>query len=82
MEEKIKEIVRLSLLKNNWGIYFKAAPLLELPVNGSSPCYQINDVSISELEGAISNQIISMFDTINEEGDAQCKERKESSEEE
>ena len=54
MEKKIKEIVVNALIKNNWGIYFKGKPLMEMPVNGQPSIYKLNEVRRDELEGAIS----------------------------
>ena len=34
MDKKIKEIMINTLIKNNWGIYFKGKPLIEMPVHG------------------------------------------------
>ena len=34
MNKKITEIIRNTLIKNNWGLYFKGKPLMEMPVNG------------------------------------------------
>ena len=74
MKEKIKQIVRLSLQKNSWGLYFKGKPLLERPVQGESSVYKLNDVKISELEGAISDEIDLIFEEINRQGATECHE--------
>ena len=74
MKEKIKQIVRLSLQKNSWGLYFKGKPLLEMPVQGESSVYKLNDVKISELEGAISDEIDLIFEEINSQGATECHE--------
>ena len=83
MEEKIKEIVRKALIRNNWGIYFKGKPLLEMPVSGEASIYKLNDVRIDELEGAISDELKSIFEGTNSQGDTECqkKETKEGSSE-
>ena len=75
MKEKIKQIVRLSLQKNRWGLYFKGKPLLEMPVQGESSVYKLNDVKISELEGAISDEIDLIFEEINRQGATECQEQ-------
>ena len=80
MEKKIKEIVVNALIKNNWGIYFKGKPLMEMPVNGEANIYKINDVHVSELEGAISDEIRLTVEEINKEGDAECQAREGSGE--
>lgn len=80
MKEELKKIVTLSLQKNNWGIYFKGQPLTEMPVNGEGNIYKLNDVSIDELEGAISDEFDIFIKNINQQGEAECQ-KKESSEE-
>ena len=80
MKEQIKKIVKLSLQKNNWGIYFKGKPLMEMPVNGEASIYKLNEVEISELEGAISDEFDSMIEELNKQGDAECQETRRSSE--
>ena len=79
MEEQIKKIVKRVLEKNSWGLYFKGKPLIEMPVNGEASIYKLNDIHISELEGAISDEVRIIFEEINEQGDAECQ-KKESSE--
>ena len=73
LEEKIKQIIRDKLTKNNWGIYFKGHPLVEMPVNGEPSIYKINDVRIDELEGAISEELKSIFEGTNSQGDTECQ---------
>jgi len=73
LEEKIKQIIRDELTKNNWGIYFRGHPLLEMPVNGEPSIYKINDVRIDELEGAISEELKSIFEGTNSQGDTECQ---------
>jgi len=73
MKEKINKIVRLSLQKNNWGIYFKGRPLMEMPVNGEPSIYKLNDVRLDELEGAISDEIDKLIEEINNEGEPECR---------
>ena len=75
MQNKIKEIVREILIKNNWGIYFKGKPLLEMPVNGEASIYKLNDVRISELEGAISEEFNRIIEEINNQGETECQEK-------
>ena len=73
MENKIKEIVRKALLKNNWGLYFKGKPLMEMPVNGEASIYKLNEVRIDELEGAISEEINIIIEGINQQGESECQ---------
>ena len=74
MEEQIKTIVKKILEKNSWGIYFKGKPLIEMPVHGEPSIYKINDVRLDELEGAISDEINSFIEEINNEGDIECQD--------
>jgi len=80
MEEQIKKIIKRVLEKNSWGLYFKGKPLIEMPVNGEASIYKLNDIHISELEGAISDEIRLTVEEINREGAAECQ-KKEGSEE-
>ena len=73
MENKIKEIVRKTLLRNNWGLYFKGKPLMEMPVNGETTIYKLNEVRIDELEGAISEEFNIIIEEINQEGESECQ---------
>lgn len=73
MEKKIKEIMINTLIKNNWGIYFKGKPLMEMPVNGEPSIYKLNDVRLDELEGAISDEINSFIEEINNQGEPECQ---------
>ena len=75
MENKIKKIVREILIKNNWGIYFKGRPLLEMPVNGEASIYKLNEVRISELEGAISEEFNRIIEEINNQGETECQQK-------
>tara|TARA_Y100001963_G_scaffold23557_1_gene31304 strand:+ start:3762 stop:4016 length:255 start_codon:yes stop_codon:yes gene_type:complete len=74
MEKKIKEIVINTLIKNNWGIYFKGRPLIEMPVNGEPSIYKLNEVRLDELEGAISEEVRGLIEEINREGDTECQD--------
>ena len=74
MEEQIKKVVREVLARNSWGIYFKGKPLIEMPVNGEASIYKLNDVHISELEGAISDELKLTFEEINRQGATECHE--------
>ena len=72
MEEQIKKIIKRALERNNWGLYFKGQPLMEMPVNGESSIYKLNEVEISELEGAISDELKLIFEELNKQGDTEC----------
>ena len=73
MENKIKEIIRNTLVKNNWGLYFKGNPLMEMPVNGEARIYKLNEVRIDELEGAISEEFNNIIEEINQQGEPECQ---------
>ena len=73
MENKIKEIVRRALSKNNWGLDFKGKPLMEMTVNGEASIYKLNEVRIDELEGAISEEFNIIIEEINQEGESECQ---------
>ena len=73
MQEKMKKMIREIMIKNNWGIYFKGKPLLEMPVNGEASIYKLNDVRISELEGAISEEFRRIIEEINNQGETECQ---------
>ena len=75
MQEKMKEIVRQILIKNNWGIYFKGKPLVEMPVNGEASIYKLNEVRISELERAISEELDRIVEEINKQGETECRQK-------
>ena len=73
MQKEIKKIVRKILTENNWGIYFKGKPLLEMPVNGEASIYKLNEVRIDELEGAISEEFNNIIEEINQQGETECQ---------
>ena len=74
MEEQIKKIIKRALERNNWGLYFKGQPLMEMPVNGESSIYKLNEVEISEREGAISEEVDIIINEINNQGDTECQD--------
>ena len=76
MEEQIKKIINKVLDRHGWGIYFKAKPLMEMPVNGEASIYKLNEVRIDELEGAISEELKCIFEGTNSQGDTECQENK------
>ena len=75
MQNQIKKMIRKILNENNWGIYFKGKPLLEMPVNGEASIYKLNEVLISELEGAISEEFDKIIEEINNQGETECQEK-------
>ena len=75
MQEKMKKMIREILIKNNWGLYFKGRPLLEMPVNGEASIYKLNEVRISELEGAISEEFNRIIEEINNQGETECQQK-------
>ena len=75
MQNQIKKMIRKILNENNWGIYFKGKPLLEMPVNGEASIYKLNDVRISELEGAISEEFNRIIEEINNQGETECQQK-------
>ena len=75
MQEKMKKMIREILTKNNWGIYFKGKPLLEMPVNGEASIYKLNEVRISELERAISEEFNRIIEEINNQAETECQQK-------
>ena len=75
MQEQIKKVIREILTKNNWGIYFKGKPLVEMPVAGESSIYKLNEVRVSELEGAISEEFNNIIEGINSQGETECQQK-------
>ena len=73
MENQIKKIISSVLERHGWGIYFKGKPLIEVPVNGEANIYKLNDIHISELEGAISDEVKLTVEEINRQGDTECQ---------
>ena len=51
--DKIKKL----LDNNNWGLYFKANPLEQLPSQDGQHIYQVNNVSKEEVSAAIVKAI-------------------------
>ena len=76
MEKKIVEIIMKVLKENNWGIYFRGQSLQELPVSGESPMYRVNSVRDESIRDAISEELNSIIDNINNEGDTECNQGK------
>ena len=79
MEKKIMEIMMEVLKKNNWGIYFRGQALQELPVSGESSMYRINSVRDESIRDAISEELSSIVDTINSEGETEWHQKENKS---
>ena len=75
MQNEIKKIVRKILKENSWGLYFKGKPLVEMPVNGEASIYKLNEVRISELERAISEELDRIVEEINKQGETECQQK-------
>ena len=79
METKIQEIILKILQRNNWGIYFKGKPLQELPVSEEPPVYRINSVRDESIRDAISEELSSIVDNINSEGETEWHQKENKS---
>ena len=75
MQNQMRKIIRKILMENNWGIYFRGKPLLEMPVNGEASIYKLNEVRIGELEGAISEEFSKIIEEINNQGETECQQK-------
>tara|TARA_R110000824_G_scaffold74092_4_gene188586 strand:- start:667 stop:888 length:222 start_codon:yes stop_codon:yes gene_type:complete len=53
MIDNIQKIIDKVMQDNNWGLYFKATPLENLPSQDGQHIYKVNDVSSEELATAI-----------------------------
>jgi len=53
MVKDLQQIIEKLLLNNNWGLYFKTSPLEHLPSQGDQHIYQVNNVSVEEMNAAI-----------------------------
>ena len=79
MEKKIIKIMMEVLKKNNWGIYFRGQALQELPVSGDSSMYRINSVRDESIRDAISEELSSIVDNINSEGETEWHQKENKS---
>tara|TARA_R110002012_G_scaffold292729_1_gene488000 strand:- start:380 stop:631 length:252 start_codon:yes stop_codon:yes gene_type:complete len=79
MEKKIIKIMMEVLKKNNWGIYFRGQALQELPVSGESSMYRINSVRDESIRDAISEELSSIVDNINNEGETEWHQKENKS---
>ena len=57
MVNDLQKIIEQLLDKNNWGLYFKANPLEQLPSQDGQHIYQVNNVSKEEVSAAIVKAI-------------------------
>lgn len=51
--ESLTKIIERLLADNNWGLYFKANPLEQLPSQDGQHIYQVNNVTKEEVSAAI-----------------------------
>jgi len=57
MINDLQKIIEQLLNNNNWGLYFKANPLEQLPSQDGQHIYQVNNVSKEEVSAAIVKTI-------------------------
>tara|TARA_R110002012_G_C11661827_1_gene612288 strand:+ start:4072 stop:4272 length:201 start_codon:yes stop_codon:yes gene_type:complete len=57
MVNDLQKIIEQLLGNNNWGLYFKANPLEQLPSQDGQHIYQVNNVSKEEVSAAIVKAI-------------------------
>tara|TARA_Y100001938_G_C8032688_1_gene401550 strand:+ start:567 stop:818 length:252 start_codon:yes stop_codon:yes gene_type:complete len=79
MEKKITEIVMQVLKRNNWGVYFRGQALQELPVSGEASMYRVNSVRDESIRDAISEELSSIVDNINSEGETEWHQKENKS---
>ena len=53
MVEDIQKILEMVIKDNNWGLYFKANPLENLPSQDGQHIYKVNDVSGDDISNAV-----------------------------
>lgn len=54
---KIHEIIAKVLSKNDWGVFFKAEPLQDCPVQEGAKMYKVNEVKLDRLYDAIEKAL-------------------------
>ena len=52
---KIHEIIAKVLSKNDWGVFFKAEPLQDCPVQEGAKMYKVNEVTADRLYDSINS---------------------------
>ena len=62
MIEDVKNIIEKIIQGNNWGLYFKANPLENLPSQDGQHIYKVNDVSKEEVSKAIHVAVQESFE--------------------
>ena len=67
MIDNVQKIIDKVIQNNNWGLYFKANPLENLPSQDGQHIYKVNDVSSEELATAIRIAVRDFLDS--ESGD-------------
>ena len=63
------------LKRNNWGVYFRGQALQELPVSGEASMYRVNSVRDESIRDAISEELSSIVDNINSEGETEWHQK-------
>jgi hypothetical protein len=53
MIDDVQNIIERIIQGNNWGLYFKANPLENLPSQDGQHIYKVNDVSKEEVSKAV-----------------------------
>ena len=62
MIEDVQKIIEQIIQSNNWGLYFKANPLENLPSQDGQHIYKVNDVSQEEISTAITRAVQDLLD--------------------
>lgn len=57
MVEDVQKIIEDVIQSNNWGLYFKANPLENLPSQDGQHIYKVNDVGKEEVTAAIVDAV-------------------------
>ena len=54
---EIHELISKVLSKNDWGVFFKAEPLQDCPVQEGAKMYKVNEVSVDRLYDALKQTL-------------------------
>ena len=57
---EIHELISKVLSKNDWGVFFKAEPLQDCPVQEGAKMYKVNEVSVDRLYDALKRTLNEM----------------------
>ena len=60
---EIHELISKVLSKNDWGVFFKAEPLQDCPVQEGAKMYKVNEVSVDRLYDALKQTLNEMENT-------------------